>query len=201
MLALHMGESDRHTHQTEAARPASSPALAASSQRRCTRRYYPAGETRSETKLEHRPSPPERGSRRFCNTGTERARERSLWQQMCRGSIHDRDASWRSQRYPLRAPRSEAGAAALGSRRASAYERAGRREESALGTRRRPETTGLTDRSGGRGRPCRAAQSDRSRSRMDSRSLWPAWSRALSAPPWRAPGRCANTTAHQGGWR
>jgi len=121
----------------------------------------PSGGASGQRELEHRPSPPERGSRGFCNAGTERARERGLWQQVCRGSIHGRDAWWRSQRYPLRTPRSEAGAAALGSRRASAYDRAGRREESAPGTCRGPETVDRTDRSGGRGRSSRAALTDR----------------------------------------
>jgi len=200
MLAPQMGESDRHTQQTEAASPASSPALAASRRRSRPRMSCTTRPKCTSTKLEHRPSPPERGLRRFCNTGTERARERGLLQQMCRGLIHDRDASWRSQSYPLRAPRSEGGTAAVGSRRASTCERAGRREEWAPGTNRGPETVGLTDQRGGCGHVSRAALSDR---RGDGRTPARSGLRSPGRPPVLPGGRpgVVQANANRGGWR
>ena len=146
-----MGEASSHIHQAEVATPDSSPALAASSRRLRTPRYYPAGATHSPTKLEHRPIPPERGSRRFCVVGGQRSRGRGLWQQACRGLIHGCDTLWRSERYPLRAPQSNRGTAAVGSRRASADDRAGHREQRVPGTCPSQRTVGSIDRCGGRG--------------------------------------------------
>lgn len=83
--------------------------------------------------------------------GRKLARERGLWQQTCRGSIHGRDTLWRSERYPLRAPQSNGDTAAVGSRRASADARAGRREQRAPGTCASQKTVGSIDRCGGRG--------------------------------------------------
>lgn len=124
-----------------------------------------------ETELEHRPTPPERGLRRSRVVSNKLAYASDLMQQMCRALTHDRDTVWGCELYPLRASQSNGGAAAVGSRRASARKRAGRREQRAPGTCRGPETVGLTDRSGGRGRSCRAALSDRSgRGRTRARS-------------------------------
>ena len=201
MLTFDMSERSWRMDLTEAARPDSAPALVASSRHSAPRRCWTEGVTCSVAELERRPIPPERGLRRFCVVGGVRAHKRGLWQQMCRGLIHGCDTLWRAQHYPLSAPQSNRGVAAVGSRRASTCERVGLLEQQAPGTCRGSETIGLTDQQrGGRGLVSRAALSDRhGHGRTPARSGLRCPGRSPVLPGGR-PG-VVQANANRGGWR